>query len=286
MRIATPKLPWLRAWAMGCALVLALTAAAQPTKTTKGMTPEQLKQLQPIAAQTLAALVKDDARLDLAIDTAYGRDLAPEKRAVAKAAMRAMLADERLPAYMLQFLAPVLTPTMSASDVQPYVMQSIRVLRQRGIRRLSTERKVQFMHFMLSMAAAVPAATCKALFLGKLDTGVAERLEQRYTASLPLAGFEAVNALARDSMAAELAGYPQTNEAPTGQTGSTERAYAAAMNARLKLLPEGVNDRVLSSPETAEPAEACLWFRASTAAVLDMAEPYKGWYLTQVVGGD
>lgn len=276
------RLPRLRGWGMGCALALAHCAALaqQPVK----VTPEQLKQLQPFVAQTLAAQAADDARLELAVDNLYGRDLSPDKRAVAKDAMRAVLVNERLPAYVLQSLAPVVTTMMNTIDLQPYVARSMWALQARGIRRLPTARKADYLKFTLNMAAAVPASTCKALFLGKLDAGLAVRLTQRYAATLPLAGFEEFSLVGKDSAEAELAGYPDVSTPTASQAASAQRAYVAAMSERLRRLPAGVNDRVLDNPETAEPAEACLWFRESAAAVLDLAEPYRGWQLTQVVG--
>lgn len=242
-------------------------------------------QIEALATRTLASMAGDDARLEVAVDTLYGRDLTPEKRKVAKALLRSVFGNERLPRYLAQVLAPVAGPTLTPKEAQAYVIEGMAALQVQGLRRLPTERKARYLQQLLDMAAAVPAGTCKAMFLGKLDARTAGLVAQRHDASLPLGEFEAATQLYRDLVEAELTGYPDVKTLSPAQAKGAERAYELAMNARIRRLPPGLNDRVLRNVEAAEPTEACLWFRETTAAALDLTEPYRGWYLTRFADG-
>jgi hypothetical protein len=240
-----------------------------------------LAQVERLSERMLASMAGDDARLELAVSNVYGRDLAPEKRAVAKAMMRSMLSDKRMHRYIAQVIAPVLSPTLTLKEGQAYVLEGIAALQRRGMVRLPTERKAQFLQHVVDMTAAIPAETCKAMLLGKLDLPAARDWEARHTGSLTLGAFEAVTALYQQAMQAELDGYPDVKTINPTQAKAAERAYEHALDVRIRRLPAGLTDRVLRNVEAAEPSEACQWFREAAFAVLDLTEPYRGWYLTR-----
>jgi hypothetical protein len=239
------------------------------------------EQLQALVTRSLASQVRDDARLDVAIERTYGAGLDPQKHAIAKSSLRALLANERLPAYLARVLAPIVSPSLTPTEGQAYIVEVLSSLRTSGLRRLSADRQAQYVAFTVNMAASIPAATCKALFLGKLDTRTGGLVELRHIAALPLREFEAVIQLYQDSSEAELAGYPDARILNATEASGADRAYAAAVATRLQRLPTGLGDRVLRNVEASEPREACLWFRENLAAALDLTDPYRGWYLAR-----
>lgn len=242
-------------------------------------------QVEVAVGRMLAALASDDARLEQSVTNNYGRDLSPEKRKVVKAMMRSTMGHERMPQYLAQILTPVLTPTLSVKEAQAYLIEGIAALQLRGLARLPTERQAQYLKHMVDMTGAMPASACKSLFLGKFDTRQAALMEQRYNASLPLGAFEAIVNLYRDSSLAELTKYPDARTINAQQAQGAERAHELAVAARVRRLPPGLSDRVMQNPEAADAAEACLWFRETTSAALDLTEPYRSWFMTRFSEG-
>ena len=234
------------------------------------------------AARALATLAQDDAILDQNISVIYGRDITAEKRAIAKAQLRWFLRDERVAAYLVRLMLPVASPTLTPKDAQAFVVEGMASLKARGLRRLPTERKGQVVQLSLGMFKAIPVGVCKAMALGKLDTQTTHLIEARYNASLPLRSFEAIVALVQDAVEAELAEYPDMKTTNPTQARAADRAHALALQSRAERLPAGLLDRT-QDLETAEPSEACLLVRESLAAGLDLAEPYRGWWLSRLV---
>ena len=188
--------------------------------------------------------------------------------------------NDRLPRYIVQLVAPIASPTLPAAEAQASIMEGLAVLGQRGMRRLSTEQKTQLLRFSIVMFKSIPATTCKALALGQLDTRAGRRLELRYAASLSLPEFEAHAAAVRAAVEAELSEYPDLKSINKGQAKAAERAYNAAVDARAQRLPAGMLER-LETLETADAAEVCRWVQLSLSASLDLAEPYRGWWLSR-----
>lgn len=234
-------------------------------------------------ANTLAGYVRDDALLERSVSAAYGTGLSPEKRDVAKAVLRSLMSSEQMPGYLTRLLAPVMGPNLSKNEGREYVMEGVSALQTKGLRRLPTQRQVQFLKHTLDMAGAVPSSMCKALFLGKLNTAQANLLERRYAASLPLGRFEALMAMYQNAAEAELAGYPDLKILSATQAKGAERAYEGVMKGRIQRMPPGLNERVLDDLDGSEPIEACKWFRETTGAALDLKEPYLGWYMTRFI---
>lgn len=221
------------------------------------------------------------AQGDAILDQIYGRNLSPEKRAVAKAHLGAVLSDERWHAYVAQLLKAVASPTLTEREAGAIVIEGIASLKARGLLRLSTEQQARVVQLAGRMSAAVPVETCKAMALGKLDSRAVNLIEARYTASLPLREFEAVLALARDAIEAELDEHPDVRTVNKTQAKAAERAHAVALEARAKRLPAGLLDRGFQDGEAADPHEVCLAMRESVAAGLDLKEPYRTWWLSQ-----
>lgn len=236
------------------------------------------------AARALATLAQDDAALDQSISIIYGKEIAPEKRAVVKTQLRWFIRDERVVAYLLRLMLPVTSPTLTSKDAQALVVEGMASLKARGLRRLPTERKAQVVQLSLGMFTAVPVGVCKAMALGKLDTQTMHLIEARYNASLSLRSFEAMVALVQDAVEAELAEFPDMKTLNSTQAQGADRAHTLALQSRAERLPAGLLDRT-QDLETADPYEACLLVRESLAAGLDLAEPYRGWWLSRLIEG-
>lgn len=236
-------------------------------------------------SEILVRMTTDDVMLDVGVDAVYGSGLSPEKRKVARVMLRSIFSNERMPAYLAKVMGPVRSPTLTENERRAYLREGLSMLQKLGLRRLSTEQKAQRFQYLINMAGAISAKSCKALFLGRVDLLTEALITGRYYASLPVGDFEAVFLLHKAAIEAELAEYPDVKTITPTQAKGAERAYLLAMNARIQRLPAGLNDRVMNNLEAADPVDVCHWFRETTAAVLDLDEPYRGWHLTRLVEG-
>lgn len=223
------------------------------------------------------------AQLDATIARAYGTALTPEKVEVARNFMGSVLRHEALPASLARIIAPLTNGShLTPRDVENAVSQGILQLQLKGLARLPTDKQAAFVQHMVSLARTIRPSDCKALYLGHLDANASVALERRYIATLPLGRFEAVTALYRQAIEAELAGYPDVKTINAQQAKLAEKAHQGAMAKRLQTqVPVGVVQRVSQDGNGAPAADVCAFFSATTEAMLDIAEPYRTWQLTR-----
>jgi hypothetical protein len=235
-----------------------------------------------LIARHLAAWAQDAALMDQMVDSIYGRNLSAEKRALVKGHFRSFLRNERLPAYLVRVMRPVASPTLTEKEAQAFLVEGMAWLKEQGQMRLPTERKAQFVRFSIGMMTAVPARACKAIALGELDRRTESMLEILYSASLPTAVFERHLALVHETLEAGLAESADVKAINKTQAQAAERAFGLAFQARASRLPAGLQPS--QDLAASDPAEVCLLTRESLAAGLDLSEPYRGWWLSSLLG--
>jgi len=227
-----------------------------------------------------------EEQLNTLLRKTYGVDLAPDKAEVARGALRTLLADPAVPAYLAQVLRPTFRPERLNDDATSVVLDGVVQLQVRGLRRLPASRQEQFLQHVVQTAQALPPEKCKAGYLGQIPLREAVALEMRVAASLPLQRFEAIIELYRDAMRAELAGSPPARTVTDEQAALARRALqeASARRVRAALAPAAVarfTDDGAASPADEFCALAC----AALQGVLDLPEPHKSWQLTRFVEG-
>ncbi|MGD9670759.1 MAG: hypothetical protein AB7U75_17225 [Hyphomicrobiaceae bacterium] len=221
-------------------------------------------------------------QFDAAITTTYGVQLTPEKAEVARRALRALLSNEALPAYLANLLLPLARLDLTKRQFGAAMLHGIVQLQIQGFSRLPTERQAAFVAHFVAMARSISPSDCKAMFLGQMDTEASTVLERQYIASLPLGKFESITLLYKEAAEAELAGYPDARFINSQQAQIAEKVYEAASVKRLLAqVPKDAIRRVDQDAASAVPSEACAVFTATVEAMLDMTEPYRSWQLSR-----
>lgn len=221
-------------------------------------------------------------QLNAAVTKSYGVKLSPTKENIARAVLRELMFNEAVPMYIAKLILPFYHPGITRKEIASAMVEGIAQMQVKGLIRLSSERQAAFITHMVSMAKAIPASDCKAMFVGRLDTNASALLERRYIASLPVDRFESITNLYKEAVEAELNGYPDARTINSSQAKLAEKVYETATVKRLsKNIAPAVLQRVNQGADSAPSSEVCLVLSETIAAMLDMAEPYRSWQLTR-----
>lgn len=236
-----------------------------------------------LVVQAQKRLLSDSSLIEKSIDVTYGGTISAEKKAISAQYMLQMIGHEKLPAYMVDILQPVITPETSRQDVQNYLFEGMLQLKVRGLRRLSQDQQASFFRFTIEMMDALPVDICKALVNGAIDSRKGGLLETRFAVSQSKEKFVDYMALQVAAANAELVKYPDLRVISEQQALITKKAHALAFERRVDASIPGLYERAAKGTTNAR--DDCLGARAYTLAGLDLREPYRGWFLTIMMDG-
>jgi hypothetical protein len=259
------------------AVLLSLAAASQVHGQTIGEA-----ELAVSIRSAIKAQYGTQAQMDQAIERVFGVKLSPQKAAVARSDLQAVLAHPQLPAYLAQVVLPLSGAKISKEELAAATTEVMQQVQVKGIARLTADKQAMMVRHVIDMAKWAPAPLCKALFLGQLDSQKSAALERRFIASLPLGKFEAISALYRAASEAELNKYPDRRTLSASQAKITEQAQENSGARRLmaRVAPD-VIERVNQSAESAPAEEVCLVMTETTEAMLELPDPFRSWALTR-----
>ncbi len=197
--------------------------------------------------------------------------------------MRSSLTDDNLAAYFGGVFAPLAGSSLTQQQLTSAAMEAMVSLQIKGLSRLSSERQALFVTHLIGTMLWLSPTDCKALALGQMSTAQSAKIERSYIASLPVGRFEAVTMLYGEAIKAEMRRFPDVRTVNAEQAQLAETVYEKALenNLRRMMSQETLQRFAITGLEAAPATEACVFLQASTAALLDMPEPYKSWQLAR-----
>ena len=291
-KLATPPAATAtKVLSVACSALLILLSSAPAAhaqsnpslQSTQATQAREAAQVGAIIAAEFRKIATSPSQLDRVIATAYGVQLPPDKLEIARRYMRSSLMDENLATYFGGVLAPLAGSNLTQQQLTAAAMEAMASLQIKGLSRLSADRQALFVTHLIGTMLWVSPTDCKALALGQMSTAQSARLERSYIASLPIGRFEAITMLYDEATKAEMRGFPDVRSVNAEQARLAETVYEKAIedNLRRMMSQEALQRFATSGLEGAPANEACVFVQASTAAMLDMPEPYKTWQLAR-----
>lgn len=224
-------------------------------------------------------------RLDALITKVYG-PLSPEKANAARHIMRGILFHEGVANYAAQLIAPIYRPGVTANELSSAVTEGMMQLQLSGIARLDAQSQASFVRYSVDIAQMMPPEMCKAMYLGQLTSAQSAVVERRYLVQMPLPRFTSILNLYKESIDAELSGYPDVRSISREQAMLAEKVYTSTVTRRAAAqMSRQALQSIDEDPQSALPEDVCNFLVVILEGMLDLSEPYRSWQLTRFAQG-